>query len=252
MSYILDALKRADAERGRGAVPGLHTRQLASPSGLAAPGARRTLWLGVAAVLTLAGMGGGLWLWQTTPDAPLALIVQPVPIQPQLSAAVAPPITAIAPDVAPVLPATAMEIATPPATPAAPAEPVVSARIKAKPDSMRVASAAATPSPAPAPPKTTAKAAPASFAPSAPAAPASAASAALALLSELPDELRRQVPAITITGAVYAENPGQRLLLVNNLVLTQGALAAPELKLEEIQARSSVFSFRGTRFRVAH
>ena len=247
MSYILDALKRADAERGRGAVPGLHTRQLANPSERdpAAAGARRALWLGAAAALALAGVGSGLWVWQTAPEAPLARVVQPVAIQPQVRAAVAPPVAAIAPEVAPVLPTAATETA--PAAPAS-AVPVVKAPIKAKPDLMRTAPAVATPSPIPAPPRATAKSAPVA----APAAPASATSAAVPLLSELPDELRRQVPAMTITGAVYAENPAQRLLLVNNLVLAQGALAAPEVKLEEIQARSSVFNFRGTRFRVKH
>lgn len=249
MSYILDALKRADAERGRGAVPGLHTRQLANPgdSDPAAPRARRALWLGVAAALALAGVGGGLWFWQTAPEAPLALVVPPVTIQPQLSAAVAPPVAAIAPELAPVVPTAATQTAPAPAASAA-AVPVVKAPVKAKPEPARAAPAVATPSPTPAPPGATAKSAPVAT----PAVPASATSAALPLLSELPDELRRQVPAITITGAVYAENPGQRLLLVNNLVLTQGALAAPEVKLEEIQARSSVFSFRGTRFRVVH
>ena len=227
MSYILDALKRADSERGRGAVPGLHTRQLANPSERdpAAAGARRPLWLGAAAALALAGVGGSLWLWQTAPEATLTVLVPPVAIQPQLSAAAPPPIAVMAPEVAPVLPAAAKETAPAPA-----------------------ALAVATPAPLPAPPRTTAKAAP--VAP--PAAPASATSSVVPLLSELPDELRGQVPAITITGAVYAKSPAQRLLLVNNLVLAQGALAAPELKLEEIQPRSSVFSFRGTRFRVAH
>ena len=246
MSYILDALKRADSERGRGAVPGLHTRQLANPSERdpAAAGARRALWLGAAAALALAGVGGGLWVWQTAPEAPLARVVQPVTIQPQVSAAVTPPVAVIAPEVAPVLPTAATQTAPAPAA----TVPVVKAPIKAKPDLMRTAPAVATPSPVPAPPRATAKSAPVAS----PAVPASASSAAVPLLSELPDELRRQVPAMTITGAVYAENPAQRLLLVNNLVLAQGALAAPEVKLEEIQARSSVFSFRGTRFRVTH
>ncbi len=222
MSYILDALKRADAERGRGAVPGLHTRQLASPheSNRSAPGARRALWLGLAGALALAGMGGGLWLWQTPTQAPVVVVARAVVTAPPARAALAP--------VAPTAPVKAA--------------PVVSAPIKAKPEPTRAAPAVTTPLPAPAP----SKAAPVA------AAPANATSAALPLLSELPDQLRAQVPAITITGAVYAANPGQRLLLVNNLVLTQGALAAPELKLEEIQPRSSVFSFRGTRFRVAH
>ena len=50
MSYILDALKRADAERGRGAVPGLHARQMTTP---AAHSARNRVWLAVGATLAL-------------------------------------------------------------------------------------------------------------------------------------------------------------------------------------------------------
>ena len=76
--------------------------------------------------------------------------------------------------------------------------------------------------------------------------------ASVPLLSELSQELRSQIPVLSISGAVYSEQPGQRMLLVNGLVLKQGDLAAPELNLEEIRARSSVFSFRGTRFRLAH
>jgi len=72
------------------------------------------------------------------------------------------------------------------------------------------------------------------------------------LLGELPQDLRSQIPKITITGSVYSDSPAQRLLLVNNLVLAQGGQVTPELTLEEIQPRSSVFSFKGTRFRVMH
>lgn len=71
-------------------------------------------------------------------------------------------------------------------------------------------------------------------------------------LSDLPEEVRRQIPPLTITGSVYSANPEKRLLLVNNQVLAQGSLAAPEVTLVEIQAKSSVFSFRGTRFRVVY
>lgn len=71
-------------------------------------------------------------------------------------------------------------------------------------------------------------------------------------LSELPDDVRRQMAAITITGAVYSENPVQRLLLVNGQVLPQGSTVVADVTLEEIRERHSVFSFRGTRFRIAH
>lgn len=72
------------------------------------------------------------------------------------------------------------------------------------------------------------------------------------MLSELSDALRSQLPKLAITGTVYAEDPKQRLLLVNNQVLPQGSVLAPDLTLEEIRPRHSVFNFRGTRFRVAH
>ena len=72
------------------------------------------------------------------------------------------------------------------------------------------------------------------------------------LLADLPQDIRSQIPKITITGSVYSDSPAQRLLLINNLVLAQGAQLAPDLTLEEIQRRNSVFIFKGTRFRVMH
>ena len=88
--------------------------------------------------------------------------------------------------------------------------------------------------------------------PVAKAAASQAASPAVRLFGELPEDLRRQIPPLAITGSVYSSNPDKRLLLVNNQVLAQGSLAAPEVTLEQIQAKSSVFSYRGTRFRVTH
>jgi general secretion pathway protein B len=72
------------------------------------------------------------------------------------------------------------------------------------------------------------------------------------LLGELPEDIRRQIPALTITGAVYSDNPAQRLLLVNGQVLTQGSPVAPDVTLVEIHSGHSEFSFRGTRFRIVH
>jgi general secretion pathway protein B len=80
----------------------------------------------------------------------------------------------------------------------------------------------------------------------------SAAPAETPLLSGLPEDLRRQIPALAITGVVHADNPAQRLLVVNNQVLTQDGQLGPDLVLETIGSRHSVFRFRGTRFRVAN
>ncbi|MDP2368569.1 general secretion pathway protein GspB [Rhodoferax sp.] len=194
MSYILDALKRAEAERGRGAVPGLHVSQVSTALADARPSARSQRWLLAAAmaVVVSGGIAAGLWVWRAPVRDPAPA---PAPV----------PAVAILPQ--PVAP-TPRVVAS---SPSAPARPPVA---KASPDQL--------------------------------------VAAAVPLLGDLPQELRRLIPPLSITGVVYSENPGQRLLLVNNLVLPQGSLAAPEVNLDEIQPKSSVFSFRGTRFRVGH
>jgi general secretion pathway protein B len=86
-----------------------------------------------------------------------------------------------------------------------------------------------------------------------PAAEAAVAIPSLApLLSELPEALRRQIPAMAITGAVNSDNPAQRLLLVNGQVLNQGSQVAPDLTVVEIRSGFSEFNFRGSHFRMAH
>jgi general secretion pathway protein B len=244
MSYILDALKRADAERERGAVPGLHAQQNMALAAPAPARSRLRLWLISGAVLTLSILAAGLWLWRgPASDASLAAV--------QL-AVLAPVVTT--PAAAPVAPPASVP-APVPAVPAAPA-PVAPLVPAPAPAPVPTPTPAPTPAPAPvaavparvvaAPPVGAAKAT------SAPTPTAPVASPAVPLLSELPEDIRRQIPALVITGAVYSETPAQRLLLVNNLVLNQGGLAAPEVSLEEIRPKSSIFSFRGTRFRVAH
>jgi general secretion pathway protein B len=257
MSYILDALKRADAERGRGAVPGLHTRQMASPALSDSPSAGRRAALAAAAVVALGGVAAGVWFWQTParpvplaalapagaqPAAPAPPLAQPVVAQPpvQMPAPEPAPLTGAA---APLIPAPAAPSA--PVTAPMPAlKPAVAAPLRAVPSAAPVAPAAGVPAP-PSKPRT-------DSVPVAKASPAPAAPAAIPLLSELPDTIRRQLPPLAINGSVYSSNPGQRLLLVNNQVLAQGAQAAPEVTLEEIRPKSSVFSFRGSRFQLAH
>jgi general secretion pathway protein B len=207
MSYILDALKRADAERERGAVPGLHSQSLATPVALTPSGHRNALWLALAALAGIGALAAGAWLWsmpasQAPQVVETARVAAPVPM-PVTTASVAvvaqlPVVVAVAPP-----PVVKPPVIAPTAPPLAPAKP------------------------APAPVN-------------------------IPLLSELPEELRRQIPALSITGAVYSETPANRLLLLNNLVLSQGSVAAPEVTLEDIRPKSSVFAFKGTRFRLAH
>ena len=226
MSYILDALKRADAERERGTVPGLHARQATGPAFQTTRSMQQRAWM-AAALLALAGLAAtSLWLWQR-PDAAVRRAA--------VESAVPRPLVPLAQPGSVLLP---MPI---PATPAAAAAP--SAPQPAPAASRPVPSARAAPTPAQPRPKPDPVARPAS---------SQSAPPAVRPFSELSEDLRRQIPPLAITGSVYSQSPDKRLLLVNNQVLAQGNLAAPEVTLEEIQAKSSVFSFRGVRFRVVH
>ena len=231
MSYILDALKRADAERERGAVPGLHTQQATTLIPHAAPSPQRRLWAALAMILALGGSAVGLWVWQTSGGDARPPTVESAAARPATPPAWTPPV--VAADVAPA----AVSKPVPPAAPA------VVVQALSKPRAAPVAKAAA--------PGAVAVSAPVAL-PLALAPPTQTVALAVPLLSEISEDIRRQIPTLTITGAVDSEHPAQRMLLVNGQVLRQGNLVAPELSLEEIRARSSTFSFRGTKFRVAY
>ncbi len=234
MSYILDALKRADAERTRGAVPGLHTRPTASPRGTDSPVSKPLWWL-AGAVLLGAVAALGLWRWQAPVQAPAVPTPAPmtnaqtVPPPPLNTAAVALPTQMPTP--APAAP-TALSAATPPVTPT---EAVAPANTPAA-----IAPLHAVAKPVPIAPA------------SAPNAAGAARAAPVPSRNELPEELRNQIPALTITGSVYADDPRKRLLLINNQVLPQGSQVAPGVTLEEIQPHTVVFSFQDVRFRVTY
>ena len=219
MSYILDALKKAEAERGRGGVPGLHARQVTAPHVPGAGGRHDRLWIALVAFLVVAGLAAYLWTAQSAPSPAVTLATAPV-AQPVPTFA---PVTVAAP---PIASAQATQPAMPPPKPVA--------RIKASSPLPNRASVPAVVS--------TAKVTPAS----------KPAATLVPLLSELPEDLRRQIPAIKITGSVYSDNPSQRLLLVNGLVLNQGGTVAAELTVVGIQQGQSEFSFRGTHFRLVH
>ena len=82
----------------------------------------------------------------------------------------------------------------------------------------------------------------------APAPEAAPTKAPIRTLAELPDDLRRLVPAMTISGSVYAPKAENRMIVVNGRVLREGTAITPDLRLESIGRHSAVFSVRGLRF----
>lgn len=229
MSYILDALRKADAQRERDPARGIHAQPLPpAPSAAARP--QWPIWLTTAGVVVCAGV---LLLveWRepastasTAPTAPAVaqVPVAPVPVAPQVAEAIepaAPPMPAAAP------PPPAAVAAPVPAAPAAPAAPAPRAVV----------------APAPAAPP-----------PAAPPAPAAAATDRVLALAELPPDVQRDLPKLAITGGVHSDNAAQRMLIVGGQVMGEGSEVAPGVVLELIRPKSAVLRFRGLRFSVGY
>ena len=235
MSYILEALKKAQAERQLGNAPTIH----APPPMYAAPeraqGAnRRTLMIGVGLGVLLVVAAALVWLRQGGE--------QPV----QLAGASAPaPVATPAPTPAPVV------AVAPPAAPALAPAPV----------QRDAAPVAAKPAPAPVkasePPRPAAPVAPA-VEPvrvnpeSAPVAAAPAGDDSLRSLQQLPEALRREIPPVAFGGYIYSPTPGESLLLVDKMLRREGEEVAPGLVLERLTPKAAVMNYRGTRYRVAY
>ncbi len=84
----------------------------------------------------------------------------------------------------------------------------------------------------------------------APAPPPAASAEDVPRLADLPDDVRRQVPALKLGGLVYSAAPASRMVLVNGNLQREGSTVAPGLTLERINPKSAVFSLRGQRFEV--
>lgn len=244
MSYILDALRRADAERQRGAVPGLHDQagpqaaggMAAAPAG--APARSPWPWLAGGALL-IAAVGGAWWLGRGTAATPVAAVAPPpapVPVPVHVQVQLTP---------AAVAPSPALPPALPPAPPAAVLPPRADA-----PPAAAVAPRGGSPLPAPA----TVAATPA------PAVPLPAASAALPAAvaadvpadpvrpwASLPDSTRSAMPALAWSGAVHAERAEQRLVIVNGNVAREGDTIAGGVQLLQIRPKSVLLRWQGQR-----
>jgi general secretion pathway protein B len=246
MSYILDALRKAEAQRGQGALPGLHTPPPAgaavAPSARLESGGRTLLALGALVLLALAGVMAWRALERgSTAGAPVETAAPAGASTAVLEAA---PIAA--PPPATPAPAAAVRLTAPtPPAPGVAALPPPTSPLPAPPGPPRAAQATA--SPTAASPTAAPTAAPSD-------APAAAAPAPVRLykLAELPAEIRQQLPTLSVGGAMHSENAGSRLLILSGQVYREGEQPAPGLTLERIQLRSAVLAFKGYRFEIAY
>ena len=229
MSYILEALKKSQAERQLGELPSIHAPQVQLHDGAASASARRTpVWLALGGVSVAVAAALLLWQpWQADAAAPAKAAVVPA----VLAQAVPAPLPVAAPPAA-VAPAPVAAFVPPAAT----AAPVHHARPVAEPKQETPGQAVSPPVAAPAP------AVP----------PTPAAEESVPGMRDLPEPIQRQIPAIAIGGYIYSKNPADRLLLIDKVLRHEGEELAPGLVLEKLQPKAAIFSFKGYRYRVPY
>lgn len=215
MSLILEALRKADAERERGTVPGLHAQPAppADAERLAPARPPHWWWAGIgvavglvaAVALFMLGRGG------SAPDSAAGSTprVSPAPAS-SAPAGGAPAVLAAPAPFGPPVP-----IAEPAPWPAT--------EVRKGPD--RAPAGAAVPAP-------------------------QAAEANAVAPEHLPESIRAQLPALTFGGSIYSSNAASRSLIVNGRLLRESEQVLPGLTLEQIKPNGAVFNFKGYRFEV--
>jgi general secretion pathway protein B len=242
MSFILDALKKAESERHLGELPGIHSQN--QIPGLVVKNAgnsqgRRTM-LAVAVSIVVLGAIGLVWLTLPSAPAPVALTGTPAapvqsaqPARPQAMPVPAPAavqVAGVAAEPAPIAVATALS--TPPAMP----KPVVA--VKKDKDPLAAMARSAAPSAVP-PVSAAAKQAPVAVEP-----------ANVIALAQLPPALRGELPVLAIGGSIYSANPVDRMLLMDKRMLREGDEISPGLVLETILPKGANLRYKGYVFRI--
>ena len=239
MSYILDALKKSAAERERGITPGLHTQTMGqAPEILVAARHAKMAFYGVMG-LALLLLGGIFWL----------LLNRHSPIQ----ASIPQPATRTATALLPSLSKPALLQAEAPTPPPEP----VTALVQNTDESTQSSSEKKPQVVAKTPVKTTVVTKPKpplvntvsrKEADATPAAVHSANESRIYAISELPDDIRTSLPKLAISGAVYANTPANRMLIVSGQIYHESDEPAPGLQVEQIRPKEAIFKYQGYRY----
>ena len=250
MSYILEALRKSDQQRNRGATPTLFGEQ--EPAVVR----RRPAFI-LYGVLAVALIGAGVAIgvlrpWQT----PQTEMAERSPIVVRAPVAAPSPATA-QPSVAPPSPSKPLDTIAPvPAMPApdvatAPkAEPKPIARPKRRVDRpiRKAETAVADKSKTDAVPQSRSEVPAEEPANAEPPATAAANAEPVSTMAELPASIRDELPKIKITVHAYSGRPASRIVGYENRILREGDYLVPGLRLEEITRDGMILSYKGYRF----
>lgn len=264
MSYILDALKKAEAERRGGQYaagpipPSFHVHAQRPPVWR-----RPWLWSVLSAAAVVAG--GLVWMNRGTgtqpaeaqPPAQASQQAQPpAPAAPTAAAPAIPPVAqapaAPAPAPAPAMqpPSAPAPPSTPPAAQApakAPEQPVEKPKAaERKPAERKAPEAAAKASKKPQQEDTKAAA------PAAADTPKPAPEPQVGTLRDLPVQIQQEVPQYSVGGYIYSGNKADRSVVINKRLLREGDEIAPGLTLERMTPTGMVLNYKGYRYRASY
>jgi general secretion pathway protein B len=221
MSYVLEALKKAQAQREQGGVPGIHSLQVpyVAVEGKGRSNLKPVLWAIAGLLVVILGllawrMGDGL-------EAPQ----DPVSAAQVATGSVSQPPVAVPPNPVLAVPARASE---PVANSLPQGESPLAGPAKADvPAAKRTEKAQANVQSKDVRPK-------------------------IYAVSELPEGVRRELPILVISGGSYSSNPAQRLIILNNQVFTEKSEPATGVVVERIEQNAVVLRFRDYSYRVRY
>ena len=213
MSYILDALKKSEQERGRGSAPGVQTLH---SSGLNYHSKKTQLWPYILLAAVFINLAALLYFIMNRSDAGTAVPQQSVAIE-------------TAPESAPPMQTAAIQ-KTATSTP----DDTQSEAIVYKPVSMPGTSH----SRVEVPPQAS----------HAEAAAPSATGDSIVEMDELPFDVLQHIPALEFSAHVYSSNPVQRSIVINGRFVEEGDRVASDLFLSEITPDGAIFDFQGQLF----
>jgi general secretion pathway protein B len=242
MSYILDALRKAERERKLGRVPGIDLNRI---GGNEAPSSSRwPVWVALGLILNAAVLGAW-YLYQRVDEPPRGELAAaepekaPVPeiSAPRMASPAVPQIAKATPEAAPAVPETRVaDDAKAAPVPSTDPEPTAALAVpKSSPEPQPTAEPEPEPKPKPKPKpakRRTPKATP----------PA---------LAEMPAAYRAKVPRLDLSVHVYSDTPSKRFVFINGKQYREGQRLTEGPTLEQIQLRGIVLQYKGERFLLA-
>lgn len=212
MSYILDALKKAEVDRKLGEAVSLHDPAPAPAPNWVEPTAANTKWaMGGGALLLLLGtLLAAWWLWPAhVVTGETSATSQHTPSDDALSSTSA---SATPQPLAGQAPATTQpsdEVQLP-----IPAQTVVTTTAK------KIVATSISPTDTPPQP--------------------------------LPAQIRQQLPPLSVSGAMYADVPSNRMVVINGTLFHEGDTIAPGLVLEHIALKAATLRYQGKAYLLAY